>query len=282
MQARMSIEIAPLSRPLLGLVVVVALANLGWRSPDLTMVSAKGEDVFVEPVGAPSGAWSVGVDGWRIVVDGIAIATDRPPTVALDPEEGGNLRLDRLALYADSIGRYAAEERIDWRLVAAVIYEESAFQADALSPAGAFGLMQVKEEAAREVGVFPYGDPDSNIRAGVRYLAAMRSAFPAGGTRDQLAMMLAAYNMGPGHMRDARALARALALPANTWDGAVALAVPLLERPDVYQRLRHGFAQGNNVVRYVERVLRRYGAYRTQFPDLGTPSRTMIAELASR
>ncbi len=223
-------------------------------------------------------AWAVAVDGWRIEVDGVAVDPSRlAPVGDLNMNDLG---LPRLALYADSIARYADEEALDWRLVAAVIAEESAFQPKALSPAGAFGLMQVREAAAREVGVFPYAEPDANVRAGVRYLAAMRAAFAGATPHDTRALMLAAYNMGPGHLRDARQLAAELGYDPLVWQESVASIVLLLEQPAFYEETRHGFARGGDVVRYVERVLTRYGAYRRRFPATLTLSPEIIAEIA--
>lgn len=285
MRAVMSNKVTPkvtrMTRPLLAGIVVLALANLGSRSVDPNHVVATLDERAEVAAPGPPSEWSVAVDGWRIEVDGVAVLPELPPRLLAVPEAPGAPHLPRLATYADSIGRYAAEEGLDWRLVAAVIAVESAFQPGALSPAGAFGLMQVKEAAAREVGVYPYDDPDSNIRAGVRYLAAMRRSFPASTLADQHAMMLAAYNMGPGHMRDARWLARELGLSAGDWHNGVASSVRLLEEPHVYPRLRHGFAQGRGVVRYVERVLATYASYRQRFPGVAMPSVAMIAQLAS-
>ncbi len=222
----------------------------------------------------------VGADGWRIEVDGVPI--DAPGRMPSAPQPVHDLRLDRLALFADSIGRYSTEEAVDWRLVAAVIAEESSFDPDALSPAGAFGLMQVKEVAARDVGVYPYDDPDSNIRAGIRYLAQMREEFPAPNRPDRLALMLAAYNMGPGHLRDAQQVATDFGFAANRWDGSMESAVRLLEQPAIHRNLRYGFAQGGAVVAYVDRVLERYDSYRQRFPAVTMPSMLMLADLASR
>jgi len=221
-------------------------------------------------------------NGWRVEVDGVAIDTKAALEFASAPGGVEDLELARLALFADSIGRHCAREAVDWRLVAALIAEESGFDPNVMSSAGAFGLMQVKEAAAREVGVYPFEDPDSNVRAGVRYLAAMREEFPAPTRRDRRALMLAAYNMGPGHLRDAQQLAADFGYPAQRWEEGVASAVLLLEQPAIHRRTKHGFAHGASVVRYVDRVLARYAAYRRRFPSVNMPSVAMIADIASR
>jgi hypothetical protein len=271
------------TRAALGLVVLCALANLRARYL-AEGVAGIAQPVSVVVVTDPEVGteWAVAVDGWRIEVDGATVA---PPGVDPLPgvtEDVGDLRLAKLARYADAIGRHCTDEGIDWRLVAAVIAEESGFRPNAMSRAGAYGLMQVKEEAAREVGVFPYDHPDANIQAGVRYLAAMRAAFPALRMRDQQALMLAAYNMGPAHLHDAQGMAIELGMSHLRWDDSLATVVQVLDQPGVYSRLRHGFAQGPAVVRYVERVLQRYAAYRRKFPALTAPSVAMIAEIATR
>ena len=257
--------------------VLAAAAVVGFgRSPAPSPESPVSKRLPRVEARAPA----VGAGGWHIEVDGVAV--DPASLVAPLPPPVADLRLERLALFADSIGRHAGEAAIDWRLVAAVIAEESAFDAEALSPAGAFGLMQVKEVAAREVGVYPYEDPDSNIRAGVRYLARMRREFPAPNRRDGQALMLAAYNMGPAHLRDAQRVAAEFGLPENRWDDSMKSAVLLLERPAIYRKLSYGFAQGAAVVAYVDRVLERYAAYRRRFPSVTMPSMVMLAELAGR
>lgn len=269
-----------MARPSLAGIVLLALFQLGARSPVDEFPPAADPAIEIGGSATPR-TWSVAVDGWRIEVDGIAaIPSDFEPRPAAGID-GRALRLDRLALYADSIGRHAADASIDWRLVAAVIAEESAFDANALSPKGAFGLMQVKAAAARDVGVYPYSDPDANVRAGVRYLALMREQFSGATPRDHQAMMLAAYNMGPGHLRDAMVVAERMGLPTRTWDGALAVAVAMLERPAIYGNLQHGYAQGHQVVRYVDRVLRRHAEYRRRFPGLTTPSALAVAEMAA-
>ncbi len=277
----MSNAVMHATRPSLALIVLVALFALGSRTPEewpADEIDRSRPQIATEPQLRRN--WAVDVDGWRIEVDGVRV--DRTAGELWGADDVPDLSLGKLALYADSIGRHAADEGIDWRLVAAVIAEESAFNPNALSPAGAFGLMQVKEEAARDVDVIPYSDADANIKAGVRYLAAMRDRFRGATPRDHQAMMLAAYNMGPGHLRDALRLADELGYAAHTWDESLDAVVLLLEQPAIHQKLRHGYAQGRQVVRYVGNVLQRYGAYRRQFPGVTMPSVLMVADIASR
>jgi len=276
----MSNAVARATRPSLAAIVLLALFTLGSSAVVEPLASRVAPEPTREAIAwIHRQNWAVDVDGWRIEVDGVAVPRAASvgrsePTIGF----GGA----GLALYADSIGRHAAEAGLDWRLVAAVIAEESGFDADALSPAGAFGLMQVMSAAARDVGVFPYRDADSNIKAGVRYLAAMREQFAGATERDHLAMMLAAYNMGPGHLRDAIELAEDRGYSTRRWDDSLAAVVLLLEDPSVHRDLRHGYAQARQVVRYVERVLARHTVYRRQFPGVASPSVAMLGQIASR
>ncbi len=262
----------------MGIVAVMTFLFLAWHANE---THSRG---MLDSSLAASAAvgFSGDADGWRVEVDGVAIDTKAALELAAAPSGVEDLELARLALFADSIGRHCTREAVDWRLVAALIAEESGFDPNAMSAAGAFGLMQVKEAAAREVGVYPFEDPDSNVHAGVRYLAAMREAFPAPTRRDHDALMLAAYNMGPGHLHDAQRLAADFGYPAQRWDEGIASAVLLLEQPAIHRRTRHGFVRGASVVRYVDRVLARYAAYQRRFPSVNMPSVAMIADIANR
>jgi soluble lytic murein transglycosylase-like protein len=207
--------------------------------------------------------WSVRPNEWFISVDGIEVAVpvDAQPSPARPPAAPalGPLPYDGL------IVRHAAEHGLDWRLLAALIFEESRFDADAVSPAGAYGLMQVRPIAAAAVGSTKFVAPAHNIETGARYLRQLGDLFARARGRDHLALVLAAYNAGPGHVRDAQALARRFGYDPLHWSGAMERILPLLEYPVVYAQLPKGFARGRTTVAYVNRVLARYDDYRRTF-----------------
>jgi membrane-bound lytic murein transglycosylase F len=126
--------------------------------------------------------------------------------------------------------------------------------------------MQVMPAAAIDVGALRFHEPEDNIRTGVRYLQRLAREYAGTAERDRLALMLAAYNMGMGHVRDAERLAARFGYDARRWDGAMDVMVSLLEEPQVTRHLRHGWAQGRSVVAYVDRVLTRYASYRRTLP----------------
>jgi hypothetical protein len=256
-----------------------ALAVLPQRAPArAATAAAPAEMAGLAPGPAPvphavrPGHWSVVVDGWYIELDGVAgVHSAAPDTAATVPS--------LLSPYDQLIGKYAEEAGLDWRFVAAVIYEESHFEPDSVSDAGAVGLMQVRPIAAREVGELNFQEPEANIRAGVHYLQRLEREYESAGDRHRQALMLAAYNMGIAHVQDAQALARRFGYDPLRWDGAMDVMVSLLEEPQVYANLPNGFARGRSVVDYVDRVLRRYAAYRRDLPALppGHPLQTADA-----
>jgi membrane-bound lytic murein transglycosylase F len=203
--------------------------------------------------------WSVKVDGWTLELDTVAGLGVPPPDEAVEIPSP-------LSPYDRMIARHADAAGFDWRFVAALIYEESRFDADSMSDAGAYGLMQLLPAAAQDVGALRFHEPEANIRTGVRYLQRLRREYRSARERDRDALMLAAYNMGMGHVQDAQSLARRFGYDPYRWDGSMDVMVSLLEEPQVYERAPAGFAQGRAVVAYVGRVLERYAAYRKELP----------------
>lgn len=219
------------------------------------------------------------VDGWVIEVDGVAPGESPAPAVQR-PEVLRVARTQRpvaaLSRYDDLIHWHAVSHGLDWRLVTALIQEESGFRPEAVSPKGAIGLMQVRAIAARDVGETDFSAPSDNIRTGVRYLRRLEGVFAAAAEgRDRLALVLAAYNMGPAHVQDAQILARHYGYDPHRWDNAMALMLPLLEDPRFHRRLPSGYARGRATVTYVERILNRYERFKLEAgeaPGLAGPS----------
>ena len=129
----------------------------------------------------------------------------------------------QLSPYDDLIQQYAQRHGFDWRLIAAQMFQESGFDPDARSWVGAIGLMQVMPRTAQQVGITGnLQDPETNIRAGTRYMEWLSERFEEDlRVRDRIWFMLAAFNAGVGHVRDARRLAAQLGVVQNAWSKTV-------------------------------------------------------------
>lgn len=171
-------------------------------------------------------------------------------------------RAGRIWPWDDTVRHYAFAYGFDWRLIAAQMYQESGFDPKARSFAGASGLMQVMPRTAREMGIEDLDDPTSGIHAGVRYLAWMRDRYEDDLPADQRTWFaLASYNVGHGHVQDARSLAAARGWDPDRWFGHVERAILLKRRRDVATRTRYGWCRCDEPVRYVRAVRKRYRAY---------------------
>lgn len=217
----------------------------------------------------PPQAWALRVGGWYIRVDGTEIAVPRlaeqapaAPATAASPASSAA----SLSPFDHLIVHHAAAQGFDWRLIAAVIFEESGFDPSSRSDKGAYGLMQVRPIAAEAVGEESFKTPDDNVRTGVRYLRQLDEMFHEAQGADRLGLVLAAYNIGPGHVHDAQLLAQNFGYDQNRWWDGIDLMLPLLEEPAIYEQLPNGFAHGSDTVAYVERILQRYQRYKRAMP----------------
>jgi membrane-bound lytic murein transglycosylase F len=168
----------------------------------------------------------------------------------------------------------AAENQIDWRLLVAMAYQESRFRARAESPFGAVGLMQLLPRTAAEMGVTRPFDPLQSIQGGARYLRMLMDRYdtPDITRADAIRFALAAYNVGPGHVDDARLLADQVGKDANVWFGHVETAMHLLSKPRHYRKARFGYCRGEEPVRYVDEIQSRFEAYASATEPLATTS----------
>ncbi len=178
----------------------------------------------------------------------------------------------RISHYDDIITRNADRYGFSFSLVAAQVYQESRFDPNAKSWAGAVGLMQLMPRTGEYLGVADLRDPDQNIEAGVRYLRRMYDRFDETlHPHDRLALALASYNVGYSHVRDARRLAIEEDLSPNVWSGNVEVMLLNLARKEYYERASAGYARGHEAVNYVNGIMDRARTYQALLDGLAPP-----------
>lgn len=146
---------------------------------------------------------------------------------------------------------------IDWRLLAALGYQESHWNPLAVSPTGVRGLMMLVPQTAQLMGVTDVLDARQSILGGARYLARLKDILWRVPEPDRTWIAIAAYNIGFGHLEDARALARRLKVDPNNW-AELRRVLPLLARPEHASTLRFGFARGGEPVIMTENIRQYY------------------------
>jgi membrane-bound lytic murein transglycosylase F len=169
---------------------------------------------------------------------------------------GGFMRhlQSRLPLYKKWFEEAAEQSSQDWRLLAAIGYQESKWNPGASSASGAKGLMQLTEKSANEAKVTDPADARQSIFGGARYFRYVYAKIPAHIPEpDRTWFALAAYNIGYGHLEDARVLAQKAGRDPDSWDD-VREFLPLLEQEYWYTQTENGYARGWEPVRYVDNV----------------------------
>ena len=164
----------------------------------------------------------------------------------------------RLPRYRAHFLRAAAETGVDWRLLAAMAYQESHWNPDAVSPTGVRGMMMLTRPTARMMGVEDRTDALESIVGGAYYFVRVDDKIPSRiGEPDRSWFALAAYNVGFGHLEDARIITEIQGGDPDSWE-QVRKRLPLLADPDWYGRVARGYARGWEPVRYVDNVRRYY------------------------
>lgn len=150
----------------------------------------------------------------------------------------------------------ANETGFAWELLAALGYQESHWNPDAVSATGVRGIMMLTHAAASEVDVDDRTDPEQSIMGGARYLHQMKRRIPDRIPEpDHTWFALAAYNIGYGHLLDARRLTQQKGKNPDRWED-VRLHLPLLAQERYYSQLRHGYARGHEPVQYVDNIIK--------------------------
>ncbi len=185
-------------------------------------------------------------------------------------------KVDHLSPYDDIVREYAEKYGFDWRLIVAQMYQESQFDPDAISYAGAEGLMQILPETAELVGTDDLADPDKNIHGGVKYLSMLRNQFESDLLlEDRTWFSLASYNAGFNRVKRARDLAAKMGLDENRWFGNVEQAMLVLARPFEKEGETIRNCRCGQTVVYVREIRTLYNNYvrltqSTQVAESGT------------
>jgi membrane-bound lytic murein transglycosylase F len=147
---------------------------------------------------------------------------------------------------------------VDWRLLAAIGYQESHWDPAATSPTGVRGLMMLTEETALRMGIKDRLDPKQNIGAGAEYLVKLKETLPARIPEpDRTWLAIAAYNQGFGHLEDARILTQRKKGNPDSWQDVKA-SLPLLADPEHHNNLKSGYARGGEALVMTENVRMYY------------------------
>jgi len=163
----------------------------------------------------------------------------------------------RLRNYEKVIKKASKAFGFDWRLIAAVVYQESHFNPRARSFTGVRGIMQLTLETAKEMGIENRLDPEQSIMGGVKYLRKLYERYDDAKDPDRVLITLASYNVGHGHILDAQEIARERNLDPHSWSSLEEI-LPLLHYPKYYQKTKNGYCRGREAVRYVNRILIYY------------------------
>lgn len=169
---------------------------------------------------------------------------------------------------------YSRNIRWDWRLLAAQCYQESTFDPKAVSFAGAKGLMQIMPGTADHLGIARSSlyDPEENIAAAVKYIGELQRTFAdIGDHYERTNFVLASYNGGAHHIRDAMALARRDGKNPHRWSD-VSQYVLKLAQPQYYNDplVKYGYMRGSETVDYVQRIRQRHAGYQgVKSPHIG-------------
>ena len=163
---------------------------------------------------------------------------------------------DRLPRFRPLFEQASAESGVDWRLLAAVGYQESKWDPVAASNNGALGVMMLTSDTASAMGINDRTNPQQSIFAGARYLAEVREKVPDRIPEpDRTWFTIAAYNVGFGHVEDARVLAQMDGKNPDSW-ADVRDELPRLAEARWFERVKHGYARGWEPVQFVDRVQR--------------------------
>jgi membrane-bound lytic murein transglycosylase F len=165
---------------------------------------------------------------------------------------------ERLPQYLPAIKYAAFISNFDWRMLAAMAYQESHWDPQAVSPTGVRGLMMLTRGTASDIGVTDRTDPQQSILGGARYLRQIKEKLPERiGEPDRTWFALASYNVGFGHLQDARFLALLEKRNPDKWS-VIKRYLPRLTEKKWHSQTAYGYARGKEPVHYVDNIRSYY------------------------
>jgi membrane-bound lytic murein transglycosylase F len=172
----------------------------------------------------------------------------------------------KISRFDEAIKKEAGRIGLDWRLMASIIYQESRFNPEAVSWAGAFGLMQLMPSTAKTYGISMESSPEAQIRAGASFIKWLDDRFinEISDPDERIKFVLASYNIGLGHIQDARRLADKYEADPNVWHGSVDEWLLKKSDPAYYTdpAVKYGYARGIETYKFVEEIMGRYEHYK--------------------
>lgn len=184
--------------------------------------------------------------------------------------ENVRIKMGHISMYDEGFKHASLSIDWDWRLFAALVYQESRFKHNVQSHMGAYGLMQFMPATADFFGVKHKTDPETQIRAGAKYLKWLEKRFDSIPDPEQrVKFILASYNAGLGHVIDARNLAKKHGKDPNVWDNNVDFFILNKSNPDYYcdTTVRYGYFRGDETYNYVKEIMQRYKHYQNILPN---------------
>lgn len=166
--------------------------------------------------------------------------------------------LQRLPALIPFFKKAADETDLEWELLAAIGYQESHWNAEAVSPTGVKGIMMLTRATAKQLKVEDRTDPEQSIMGGARYVRVVEKKIPKRiQAPDRLWLSLAGYNVGFGHLEDARVLTQRSGGDQDKW-ADIKQHLPLLAQKKHYKTVKHGYARGREPVTYVDNIRSYY------------------------
>jgi membrane-bound lytic murein transglycosylase F len=161
---------------------------------------------------------------------------------------------DDLPEWQPLLEQVAEEYQMDWRLLAAMAYQESHWDPNARSHTGVRGIMMLTRATASELGVEDRTDPEQSLRGGARFFKDLLRRLPSDiEYPDRTFLALAAYNIGMGHLEDARIMTQQAGGDPHLWPD-VRAHLPKLQNPNYFSTTKFGFAEGEQAVNYVDNI----------------------------